>query len=232
MDKNIINSPIKISDGAIEVLKYLALTSMVADHINKYLFNGTIEVLFILGRLAMPVFIFVLAFNLARPGENKAGTYKRIMTRLFTFGVLAFPPYFYMSGNALPLNIMFTLLSLTAIIYFIERKNIIISLVIIFLMGAIVEYWWPALLFGIATWAYIKKPNIGMALLSTLACLSFGFINGNMWAVAAIPLIILMCFFKISIPRYKWFFYAFYPLHLYLLWLIRIPMSHAGYLFF
>lgn len=32
--------------------------------------------------------------------------------------------------------------------------------------------------------------------------------------------------------RLRWAFYAYYPLHLTALWLIRIPMSKAGYLFF
>ena len=35
-----------------------------------------------------------------------------------------------------------------------------------------------------------------------------------------------------ALPRLRWAFYAYYPLHLAALWLIRIPMSKAGYLFF
>ena len=36
----------------------------------------------------------------------------------------------------------------------------------------------------------------------------------------------------VRLPRLRWAFYAYYPLHLVALWLIRIPMSKAGYLFF
>jgi len=36
----------------------------------------------------------------------------------------------------------------------------------------------------------------------------------------------------VRLPRLRWAFYAYYPLHLAALWLIRIPMSKAGYLFF
>ncbi|MWQ92496.1 conjugal transfer protein TraX, partial [Escherichia coli] len=31
-----------IADGTIEALKWLALLAMTGDHVNKYLFNGTL----------------------------------------------------------------------------------------------------------------------------------------------------------------------------------------------
>ncbi|RUT67556.1 conjugal transfer protein TraX, partial [Flavobacterium cupreum] len=36
----------------------------------------------------------------------------------------------------------------------------------------------------------------------------------------------------LNVSRLRWVFYAYYPAHLFVLWLIRIPMSKAGYLFF
>lgn len=36
----------------------------------------------------------------------------------------------------------------------------------------------------------------------------------------------------LRVPRLRWAFYAYYPLHLAALYLIRIPMAQAGYLFF
>jgi len=56
--------------------------------------------------------------------------------------------------------------------------------------------------------------------------------NGDMWALLALPLFFLAIKIELNIPRIKWAFYVYYPLHLSLLWLIRIPMSQAGYLFF
>lgn len=58
-----------VADGTVEGLKWLGLLLMTGDHVNKYLFNGTLPFLFEAGRLAMPIFVFVLAFNLARPGQ-------------------------------------------------------------------------------------------------------------------------------------------------------------------
>lgn len=69
----------------------------------------------------------------------------------------------------------------------------------------------------------------------TLAVATFGglwYVNGNPWALAAVPIAIGASRVIISIPRLRWFFYSYYPAHLVVLWLIRIPMSKAGCLFF
>ena len=89
-----------VSDGTIEAMKWLALLSMTGDHVNKCLFNGTLPFLFEIGRLAMPLFmfIFILAYKLARPGIYENGAYLRIMTRLTIFGLLATPAFIAFGG--------------------------------------------------------------------------------------------------------------------------------------
>ncbi|WP_295539487.1 TraX family protein, partial [Thiolapillus sp.] len=56
-------------------------------------------------------------------------------------------------------------------------------------------------------------------------------INKNGWALGAIPVIAAASVVKIPVPRVRWLFYTYYPLHLAVIWLIRIPMARAGYLF-
>ncbi len=51
-------------------------------------------------------------------------------------------------------------------------------------------------------------------------------------ALAALPLVLAASRVDLPMPRLRWAFYAYYPLHLAALWAIRIPMSKAGYLFF
>lgn len=58
------------------------------------------------------------------------------------------------------------------------------------------------------------------------------FINSNLWVLAAVPVIVAASLVDLRMPRLRWVFYAYYPLHLFALCLIRIPMSKAGYLFF
>ena len=60
-----------VADGTLEALKGLALLLMSADHVNKYLLNGTVPALFDAGRLALPDFTFVLACNLGRPASSE-----------------------------------------------------------------------------------------------------------------------------------------------------------------
>lgn len=227
-----------VSDGALEALKWLALLLMTADHANKFLFNGTNGAVFAAGRLAMPLFVFVLAYNLARPGVLERGGYVRTMLRLALSGILSMPAFTIMGGlNAAlgPLNIMFTLLVLAATLCLLEGRTTIncIAAAVVFLAGGInVEFWWPAPAFGIAVWWYSKRPGMAPPILALAALTALYLVNGNLWASAAVPVILLASLTNPSIPRLRWAFYAYYPLHLFALCWIRVPMAKAGYLFF
>ena len=56
-------APIVIADGALEALKWLGIVLMTIDHINKYLNGGHSALMFDLGRIALPLFGFVLAYK-------------------------------------------------------------------------------------------------------------------------------------------------------------------------
>ncbi len=227
-----------VSDGSLEALKWLALMLMTVDHVNKFLFNGTNDAAFAAGRVAMPLFVFVLAYNLARPGVLERGAYLRTMKRLALFGVLAVPAFVVMGGISAalrPLNIMFALLALTATLNLIDRRTVgsYAAAAAVFLVGgAAVEYWWPALAFGIAVWWYRKQPGAMPLALALSALAALWFISSNLWALLAFPVVLAASLVDLRIPRLRWVFYAYYPVHLFALCLIRIPMSKAGYLFF
>ncbi len=242
MNRILTNTPclpqMIVTSGTIETLKWMALVMMTCDHINKYLLNGTVAWLYDLGRLAMPLFIFVLAYNLARPGGLEHGVHQRIIRRLAIFGVLASPAFLALGGlanNWWPLNILFTLLVLVATIRFIETKTTygyILAALVFCLGGSLVEFWWPALAFGLAIWAYVKQPSFFALGLALASCAALGFINGNQWAIASLFFILAAPFFALPCTRVRWFFYAYYPAHLTIIWLVRIPLRQAGYLFF
>lgn len=197
---------------------------MVADHTNKYLLHDASHILFNGGRIAMPLFVFVLTYNLARPDAYIRGAYGRTMKRLALFGVLATPPFLFLGGLLAgwwPLNILFALLSMTAIIYFLEQQTIsgtLIACAIFIVAGSSVEFWWPVLTFGIAVWWYCKTPHIAPLIIALIALLLLRLINGNYWACAALPVVIASSAVTIPVPRYQGLFYYFYPLHLTLLW--------------
>ena len=214
-----------VSDGTLEALKWLALLLMVADHINKYLLHDASHTLFNCGRIAMPLFVFVLAYNLARPDSFKNGAQTHTLKRLALFGLLATPPFMALGGlleGWWPLNILFALLSLTAIIYYLEQQTItgyLIACTIFIVGGSSVEFWWPVLAFGIAVWWYCKTPQLTALIIAVVALFLLRLINGNDWALAALPVLFLSTAINIPMPRYQWLFYYFYPVHLSLLWL-------------
>lgn len=227
-----------VSNGTLEALKWLALLLMTVDHVNKFLFNGTNDAAFAAGRIGLPLFVFCLAYNLARLGTLERGAYPRTMRRLAVFGVLAMPAFGILGGLHVmwrPLNVMFALLTLTATIYLINRRTVgtYAAATVVFLAGgAAVEYWWPALVFGLAVWWYCKHHSAMVLALALTALVALWFINQNLWSLAAVPIIAAVALINLRTPRLRWAFYVYYPLHLIALCLIRIPMSKAGYLFF
>lgn len=82
----------------VELIKWVALILMIGDHINKYLLNDTIPILYNAGRVVMPLFCFVLAYNLARPDSYTYSVYSKVCQRLMIFGLLATPAYIMLGG--------------------------------------------------------------------------------------------------------------------------------------
>lgn len=234
--------PRSIPEGALTFIKYFALLCMTGDHINKYLFNGTLPLLFETGRLAMPLFGFVLAYNLARPHTLERGVYRRVMRRLFISGLSATFPFVALGGQGSglfpTLNVLFTLLIITGVLCFGEyayqknRSDCIVALLIFLVAGNIGEFGLVAIFWSVFIWGYYRCDKIRYLLIALIPLLGFRYINGNNWALLSLPVLILSFRITYSFPRLRNFFYFYYPLHLFALWLIRIPMQKVGYLFF
>lgn len=213
-----------ISDGTLEAIKWTALVLMVLDHVNKYLLHDSVPSLFAIGRAAMPLFGFVLAYNLARPESLVSGAYRRVALRLAFFGAIASVPFIGLGGLGWgwwPLNIMVTFLVATGTMYCIDRGGYwrLIALCLFLVGGASVEFWWPAIALIVAAWSYVRSPSwpaLGIWMASTMALY---FINGNLWALTALVWIFAAPLVMLNVPRLRSFFYVFYPAHLALLWL-------------
>ncbi len=225
---------LELTNSALETLKWVALILMTIDHTNKYLFNATLPIAFEIGRLCLPIFAVVLAYNLARSSTNQ-DVFNRTIKRLFVFGLVASVPFIALGGlinNWWPLNVLFTLMVITIAIQQITHKNYVTTVLIVLIGGFFVEFWWPGIAVGITAWWYFKKPSWISIAVFLLALYSLSLANLNHWALAAIPAIIAMSYINLNVPRFRWAFYAYYPLHLVVLLAIRYPMSKAGYLFF
>lgn len=221
-------TPIVISDGTLEALKWLGIVVMVLDHANRFLYGFQVPGLFELGRLAMPLFAFVLAYNLCRPNALDNGTFKRASVRLLLYGSIATIPFIVIHAPIAygwwPLNILFTLLLGTLIIWMIElrRPRLMILILPLFSFGGMLtEFWHLGVGCVIAAWYFCKYPRISSLLIwiTTLAALVI--INKNFYAMLVVPLLFAAQYINLPVPRSRHAFYVLYPAHLAALWLIR-----------
>jgi hypothetical protein len=190
------------------------------DHSNKYLLGGSQSWMYALGRLSMPLFAFVLAYNLARPGMLSSGGYQRVALRLLAFGLLAVAPFVVLNklpGGWWPLNMMFTFLVATVCAWLFDKQlplYVIAGCLFFAWGGALVEYWWPAIGFCLAVWAYCRRPALHFVFIAVVCLFLLFFVNGDFWALGVFPLLFALKRWAFPLPRVRWFFYAFYPLHL------------------
>lgn len=222
----------KISNGTLEAIKYLALILMTLDHVNKFWFKDAYAGLFWAGRVAMPLFAFSLAYNLARPDGLQKGVHVRTIKRLGLYAVAASPIYMLL-GNVYygwPLNILFLLFIGGSIVYLAEKggvANICFAALLFIFGGALVEFWWFGIAFFLASWWYCKSPTTFALLGMTAAAAGLYVVNKNMWAMAAVPLIFLAPCIDLKVPRYRHIFYVYYPLHLGLILAVVRTFNHA-----
>lgn len=209
-----------VDDGTIEALKWLGLILMAMDHMNKYLANASFRWAFDAGRMCLPLFCFVLAYNLTRVGVLEGGGFKRVMNRTALVGAIATPIFILLGGlpfGWLPLNIFLTLCVATLMLLFVARRgraSMTYAVLVFLVCGLFVEYWWFALGLILACWAFCNKPGAGSFMLVMIATAALYAINRNFWAFAALPFIALAPFVTIPVPRMRNVFYIFYPLHL------------------
>jgi TraX protein len=167
----------------------------------------------------------VLGYNLGRPLDVVRKAHKRLGLRLALFGVIASIPFIALNKlawNWWPLNIMFTLLVSVLVSWCLDMKTnrgFILAFVVFLIGGALVEFWWPAIAGCLFVRSYFRRPTFWPFYGFVMCVASLYFINGNLWALVALPAIALASkFVKWPVPRAKWFFYGFYPAHLGAIW--------------
>ena len=225
--------PLVIPDGTLELLKWAALVLMTLDHVNKYLLGASQPWMFDLGRLVMPIFTAVLAYNLARPQARERGLYRRTLGRLLYFGTITTPIFLAIGATyddtLWPLNILFLLASIVGCIWLIEIGGVRgwAGAAVVFLVGGMLaEYFWFGALFGIAVWSYARRPSWAAALLAVSGCAGLYLVNKVWWALAALPIPFLAPRIALRLPRLRLAFYVYYPLHLAVIWLIQRAIAH------
>lgn len=208
---------IRLKDGTVELIKWVGLALMTVDHVNTYLFDSRYQWAYSLGRLVVPLFALVLAYNLSRPGviNNATG---RIMSRMIFFGLLATPAVAYLHGKFLPVNILFTLAFSTALVWTFATQGYFWKFVALLgLTGAgfFMEGYWPTPLLVLSLWYFFSRWSFLAIFGISTSLVLLSIINKNPFALVTLPIIRYgLGSFDAKIPRMKFVFYAYYPLHL------------------
>ena len=207
-------------------LKLIAAAAMFIDHGALMFFPGN-DFLRILGRLAFPIFAFMIAEG-SKYTRNKA----RYFGQLFALAVACQIVYFLVDGS-LYLSVLFTfslaLLMIFALQACKEKPTAFRILVFVLSVASVwvvnrlvtVDYgFWGCM---VPLFAAIPHKTSYDSIPVSILCLGIGLwilgvaLGGiQLWALAALPLLMLY-----SGQRGKWkmkyFFYVFYPAHLALL---------------
>ena len=193
----------QVFDYGRELLKWIAIITMTVDHVGAVLYPE-LDVLRWIGRLSFPLFAYLLMLGL----ENTRNV-RNYFVRLFTFALISQVPFFLATGKQ-PfemLNIFFTLSLGLAFVYYFRKGS------------------------PIAFIPLLVSLVVSMVALNAIFMVE---ISSQILSLAALPLIVLhqsgyLAITKINpdkrfrIPLWrKYFFYAYYPLHLALLYAIKV----------
>ncbi|MFQ7265073.1 MAG: TraX family protein [Lachnospiraceae bacterium] len=207
------------------VLKWIAVLTMVIDHVGAILFPDQIWMR-VIGRVAFPVYAYCLA-----EGFRYTSDYRRYLGRLALFAILSEIP-FDLAFYGVPFsfahqNVFFTLTLGLILLWVLERfrEQLLLCagafVVLCFLAQALhMDYGAGGLLMVFAFYLARQgtSPWIGWGIFVFINL--FGYAGGVQWA-AIIALLPIGLYSGKAGKKKQRFFYWIYPLHLLLLWIIE-----------
>lgn len=210
-----------IGDGALVLLKWIAVVAMVVDHVNGYLYaNGSVLAQSV-GRLAFPLFAYMVGYNWARMPTVR---WSALVGRLTLAGLAAQPFYAVMVGDPWRLNVFFTFLAALLLLVVLQQaaswQRAVGAVFLFAVAGLVVDYYWYGILLPIAAYWLARQRSrgalLGVVAATGLLVLSLAVQIGwpALAAALALPLVMGMRRLAPVLPRWRWFFYVFYPAHL------------------
>ena len=222
-------------------LKYMAFLSMLLDHMNNAMITPHLDgkgpllhvsnVLSILGRVAFPLFMFFLV-----EGFFKTRSRKKYLINLLIFGILSEVPFDLFTSRELFNknwnNIMFTLaLSLITIWIVDEMKGrlakksktlwygasvLVVAVTCAVAMFFSLDYDYHAIIVAYLFYIFHEKPLYGAAL---------GYLSIIKELYSVLGFAATLTYNGERGKQYKWLNYAFYPVHLLILGLLRVALK-------
>ncbi len=208
-------------------IKIIAAISMLLDHIGFAIFPNNL-LLRIIGRISMPLFAFQIAI-----GFEKTKNREKYIFRMLIFAIISQIPFYLMyssQGLTTPLNIGFTFLLALLILYSFENiKNIwgkIICITLILLECLFLNYdYYISGVFLVILFFYTRKSKVVMAILYSVFTILYAICvrDSNIIAIFEIlALIPILSFNNKKGYNIKYSFYAFYPLHMLLIYFFTL----------
>lgn len=222
-----------------DFLKIIAIIVMVIDHVGDVFFPQY-PVFRWIGRIAFPIFCYCLTVGLLYTHDIK-----KYLLRLGVFAfisqpfyILAFQPDAFIE-NITNMNIYFTLfVSLLTVWGFKEKKWWLFLLGVLLVSFINFDYSTTGIILMLIFYLCRNKPVLGATLyiLSYLPALygnsledPFALIIGEyavgfeIFSILAVPFIFVKMHTNMKVS--KWFFYVFYPLHLFVIFIVRILLK-------
>lgn len=229
------------------VLKIVAMVTMFCDHFGDA-YIGHFSAFNLIGRIAFPIFAFQISEGFIHTKNLKKYFFRIGVFALISQVPFALFYHKFFNTNIIPLNVFFTLfLGLLAIyLYnftiqqFAKRTNKlkfpvdkIIGFLFVFLLSYIAEilntdygYWGVIVIFAFYV---LKQHKAIMTITFILLCTikygnqllqtNFHFVYILLTIFTALPIILINMYTGKQGPKAKYFLYAFYPVHLLLLYL-------------
>ena len=202
---------------------------MTVDHVG-LIFYPELEVLRVVGRLSFPLFAYLLVL-----GMETTRNIRNYFIRLFVFAFISQVPFFLAIGSGPfdSLNIFFTLSAGLLFIHFFKKNSLFAAVPLLASLVLPFDY----AVYGVAVigcmYILTEDTKFGVVSLVLLNALFLAPWNIQFLAVAAIPLILLHKSNSLKtkietnedyrFPVWKkYFFYVYYPLHLTLLYIIKL----------
>jgi len=199
-----------VTSGARELLKWLGVILMTGDHVAKVICGGYVPGLSEAGRVAFPLFALVMAYNLAQPGADVG----KSIRRLGLWGAIAQPVHALAFGYWLPLNILLTFALCAAAVHAVNQRGWVALAAFAFaalVLPAFVDYQWFGVWFVLLAYFAFRQKSPGALIAAFVPLCVF---NGNLWALAAIPVAVALSYAAWPVPRGRWAFYGYYVAHL------------------
>lgn len=197
----------QLNTWQIECAKWLGFVAMLADHTNKALFAGELVGWSEFGRLTFPLFAYALGSGLRSHADMGS-----VEKRLWMWALASQVPFWLLWGRS-DLNVLFALAGGVTFVQACARRDYLLCAVLA-IGSTWVEFGWFGLGMVVASIYVARSQSLEVTCGWVASLALLGLSNGNDYALLSVPVLYLVQFVQLRVPRMRGVFYPLYPLHL------------------